>query len=153
MKTRIKLENRDGQPRMTRMARMKRNFCTQLPETIRTEPRERNAFIIRVFREIRGFSFETLLLPALIALLNLIPAGRVTAQTFTTLHSFTATSGSFPSTNSDGAKPEAGLRLGDLENKEQLAEPPNGVDGFRNTTSGYSWLPGGALQMRGIVSF
>ena len=27
-------------------------------------------------------------LPALIAVLNLIPAGRVTAQTFTTLHSF-----------------------------------------------------------------
>ena len=30
------------------------------------------------------------LLPALIAVLNLIPAGRVTAQTFTTLHSFAA---------------------------------------------------------------
>jgi len=29
-------------------------------------------------------------LPALIAVLNLLPAGRVTAQTFTTLHSFTA---------------------------------------------------------------
>src|SRR5438309_2256449 len=26
-------ENRDGQPRMTRMARMKRNFSTELPET------------------------------------------------------------------------------------------------------------------------
>src|SRR5258708_2875177 len=37
---------------------------------------------------------------ALIAVLNLIPAGRVTAQTFTTLHSFTG---------SDGAAPEAGL--------------------------------------------
>ena len=42
------------------------------------------------------------LLPALIAVLNLIPAGRVTAQTFTTLHSFTA----FPYiTNLDGADP------------------------------------------------
>ena len=30
------------------------------------------------------------LLPALIAVLNLIPAGRATAQSFTTLHSFTA---------------------------------------------------------------
>jgi len=48
-----------------------------------------------------------LLLPALIAVLNLIPAGRVTAQTFTTLYSFTASStnasGSY--TNSDGANP------------------------------------------------
>src|ERR1035437_2728742 len=50
------------------------------------------------------------LLPALIAGLGLIPAGRVTAQTFTNLHSFTATSGSNP-TNSDGAVPYAGLIL------------------------------------------
>src|SRR5665213_3179789 len=50
------------------------------------------------------------LLPALIAGLNLIPAGRVTAQTFTTLYSFTATSGGY-STNSDGAYPRAGLIL------------------------------------------
>jgi len=41
-------------------------------------------------------------LPALIAVLNLIPAGRVTAQTFTTLHSFSY---------SDGASPQAGLIL------------------------------------------
>jgi uncharacterized repeat protein (TIGR03803 family) len=40
------------------------------------------------------------LLPTLIAVLNLIPAGRVTAQTFTTLHNFT---------NSDGTTPYAGL--------------------------------------------
>src|SRR5438270_518090 len=38
----------------------------------------------------------------LIAVLNLIPAGRVTAQTFTTLHSFN---------HSDGANPLAGLVL------------------------------------------
>ena len=44
-----------------------------------------------------------LLLPALIAGLNLIPAGRVTAQTFTTMHSFTY--------GSDGANPAAGLIL------------------------------------------
>jgi uncharacterized repeat protein (TIGR03803 family) len=43
------------------------------------------------------------LLPALIAGLGLIPAGRVTAQTFTTLHSFTG--------GNDGAYPDAGLIL------------------------------------------
>ena len=51
------------------------------------------------------------LLPALIAVLNLIPAGRVIAQTFTTLYRFSATitnsSGDY--TNSDGANPFAGL--------------------------------------------
>jgi uncharacterized repeat protein (TIGR03803 family) len=52
------------------------------------------------------------LLRALITGLCLIPAGRVTAQTFTTLHSFTAGSGSYPViTNSDGALPEAVLIL------------------------------------------
>ena len=48
------------------------------------------------------------LLPALIAGLGLIPAGRVTAQTFTTLHSFTAI---LTNMNSDGANPHAGLVL------------------------------------------
>src|ERR1035437_11144559 len=50
------------------------------------------------------------LLPALIAGLGLIPAGRVTAQTFTNLYSFTA---SDPNTgnNSDGSAPVAGLIL------------------------------------------
>ena len=43
------------------------------------------------------------LLPALIAGLGLIPTGRVTAQTFTTLHSFTG--------GSDGANPTAVLIL------------------------------------------
>jgi uncharacterized repeat protein (TIGR03803 family) len=53
-------------------------------------------------------------LPALIAVLNLIPAGRVTAQTFATLHSFTATPYPPPyGTNSDGANPQAGLILSD----------------------------------------
>src|SRR5258705_551059 len=51
------------------------------------------------------------LVPALIAVLNLIPAGRVTAQTFTTLHSFTAISDSCPCPNSDGGRPVAGLIL------------------------------------------
>ena len=48
------------------------------------------------------------LLPELIAVLNLLPAGRLTAQTFTTLHTFTATG---PYTNSDGTGPEAVLIL------------------------------------------
>jgi len=50
------------------------------------------------------------LVPALIAGLNLIPAGCVTAQTFTTLHSFMALDGTY-STNSGGASPFAGLIL------------------------------------------
>jgi len=49
------------------------------------------------------------LIPALLAVVNLIPVGRVTAQTFTTLHSFTATTNGGPPyyfvTNSDGAQP------------------------------------------------
>lgn len=40
-------------------------------------------------------------LPVLIATLGLMPAGRVTAQTFTTVHNFTG--------GNDGANPEAGL--------------------------------------------
>src|SRR5882724_4683261 len=50
------------------------------------------------------------LVPALIAVLNFIPAGRVTAQTFTTLHSFTATPYP-PYANNDGAIPAGGLIL------------------------------------------
>ena len=50
------------------------------------------------------------LLAALIAGLGLIPAGRSTAQTFTVLHSFTATNG-VAGTNGDGATPYAGLVL------------------------------------------
>ena len=59
MKTPIKPESRDGQPRMTRMARMPRNFSSEHAEPLRPEPHERNAFIIRVIREIRGFTFAT----------------------------------------------------------------------------------------------
>ena len=51
------------------------------------------------------------LLLVLIAGFDLILAGQVTAQTFTTLHSFTATSGPYPPTNSDGGNPWAGLLL------------------------------------------
>src|SRR5437667_5688668 len=53
------------------------------------------------------------ILLALIAVFSLIPAGRVTAQTFTTLHSFTATStnSSGVYTNREGAGPYGGLIL------------------------------------------
>jgi uncharacterized repeat protein (TIGR03803 family) len=44
-------------------------------------------------------------LPALIAGLGLLMAGRMAAQTFTILHSFTALSNSAPYGNSDGANP------------------------------------------------
>jgi uncharacterized delta-60 repeat protein len=59
----------------------------------------------------KTFIKNLLLLPALIACLGLIPAGRVRAQTFTTLHNFTATSGASPYNNSDGSNPDAGLIL------------------------------------------
>ena len=45
------------------------------------------------------------LLPALIASVGLTLAGRVTAQTFTTLHTFTALSNGDYGTNSDGGLP------------------------------------------------
>src|SRR5882724_8666810 len=51
------------------------------------------------------------LLPALIAALNLIPDGRATAQTFTTLHSFTA----YPDyPNTDGANPNGFVLSGNI---------------------------------------
>ncbi len=53
-------------------------------------------------------SMRSRVLPALIAALGLISAGRVTAQTFTNLYSFTLLNNS---TNSDGANPHAGLIL------------------------------------------
>jgi uncharacterized repeat protein (TIGR03803 family) len=62
-------------------------------------------------KPMKTFIINLFLLPALIAGLNLIPAGRVTAQTFTTLYSFTAssTNSSGIYTNSDGASVYAGL--------------------------------------------
>src|ERR1035437_7739747 len=50
------------------------------------------------------------LLPVLMVSVNLMLAGRVTAQTFTTLHSFTALDPTY-FTNSDGSQPQAGLIL------------------------------------------
>src|ERR1035441_8571508 len=64
--------------------------------------------IRNLFTRLGGASCVAWVLPALIAGLGLIPAGRVMAQTFTTLYSFTATSNFI---NSDGANPEAGLIL------------------------------------------
>jgi uncharacterized repeat protein (TIGR03803 family) len=59
----------------------------------------------------KTYIINLFLLPLLIAGLGLIPASRVTAQTFTTLHSFTATTSDYPYINSDGAYPFAGLIL------------------------------------------
>src|SRR6266702_1345685 len=64
-----------------------------------------------LFTHLGVASARSLILSALIAVLNLTPAGRLTAQTFTTLHSFTATSANSSGgyTNSDGAHPFAVL--------------------------------------------
>src|ERR1035437_8409422 len=60
-------------------------------------------YIKNLFTRLGGASCVAWVLPLLIAGLGLIPAGRVTAQTFTNLHSFTD--------GSDGAFPLAGLIL------------------------------------------
>src|SRR5665213_818404 len=107
------------------------------------------------------------LLPALIAGLNLIPAGRVTAQTFTTLHTFTATDFN-TGTNSDGATPIGGLLLsgntlygtaaggGSSGNGTVFAVQTNGT-GFTNlysftaTSGGYSTNSDGAYPRAGLI--
>src|SRR5258705_10456752 len=67
----------------------------------------------RACRGVASVRSRTLL--ALIAGLGLLPAGRVTAQTFTTLHSFTAGHDPYPFCdcphNGDGANPFSGLVL------------------------------------------
>jgi uncharacterized repeat protein (TIGR03803 family) len=63
---------------------------------------------MKIKTSMKTYIINLFLLPALIAGLGLIPAGRVTAQTFTNLHSFTLLNNS---TNSDGARPYAGLIL------------------------------------------
>src|SRR5437763_11761621 len=60
------------------------------------------------------------ILPALIAVFCLIPAGRVTAQTFTTLYSFNG--------SSDGANPEAGLTVAG-DGKTRYGTTANGGNG------------------------
>jgi len=64
--------------------------------------------IINLFTCLGAASTRSRILSVLIAVLNLIPAGRLTAQTFTTLHSFTPTS-PYGNSNSDGAAPYASL--------------------------------------------
>ncbi|HZL80151.1 MAG TPA: choice-of-anchor tandem repeat GloVer-containing protein [Candidatus Limnocylindrales bacterium] len=60
----------------------------------------------------KTFIKNLFLLPALIVSLNLLLTGRAPAQNITTLHSFTAGTGSFPSvTNSEGANPFGQLLL------------------------------------------
>jgi uncharacterized repeat protein (TIGR03803 family) len=67
-------------------------------------------------------------MPALLAVLNLIPAGRVRAQTFTTLYSFTATyKPNF--TNGDGAFPYAGLIANSSGNTLYGAAAHAGISG------------------------
>src|ERR1039457_5061361 len=53
-------------------------------------------YIKNLFTRLGGASCAAWVLPALIAGLGLIPAGRVTAQTFTTLHSFNYSDGNYP---------------------------------------------------------
>src|ERR1039457_7442621 len=53
-------------------------------------------YIKNLFTRLGGASCAAWVLPALIAGLGLIPAGRVTAQTFTTLHSFNYNDGNYP---------------------------------------------------------
>src|ERR1035437_4556374 len=67
------------------------------------------------------------LLPVVIAGLGLIPAGRVTAQTFTNLHSFTYY-------GSDGATPDAGLIL-------------LGNTLYGTTSAGGDWFGGTGVKM------
>src|SRR6516225_2911329 len=55
-------------------------------------------------------SFHRLFLPALLAAGGLASVAQLSAQTFTTLYSFTTTSSLYPA-NHDGAHPRAGLIL------------------------------------------
>ncbi len=89
-------------------------------------------------------SVKTLfLVPALVAGLCLIPAGRVTAQTFTNFYSFTAThtNSSHVYTNSDGAYPSAGLILSGNTLCGTAGNGGNAYDGtlFAVTTDGTSF--------------
>jgi len=107
------------------------------------------------------------LFPALILGLGLIPAGRLTAQSLTTLHGFTATD---PNTgaNTDGANPQAGLVVsgntlygtaaagGSSGNGTVFALSTNGT-GFTNLYSFTAFLVGyitnsdGAFPYAGLI--
>src|SRR5438477_11644480 len=72
-------------------SRVHRVFSSSLPRKrsvpIATSLLQRGAY--GKTRPLGAASRKAWVLPTLIAVLNLSPAGRVTAQTFTTLHSFT----------------------------------------------------------------
>ncbi len=77
-------------------------------------------------------------LPALISGLGLTLAGRVTAQTFTTLHTFTTTPVIGSHTNSDGASPNGGMVLSGNTLYGTTAQGGTGGNGtvFRISTDG-----------------
>src|SRR5947208_10064037 len=84
------------------------------------------------------------LLPALIAGFGLIPADRVTAQAFTTLHTFAAISGpiSGPFTNSDGAQPKGLFLSGNtLYGTAQWYGPSAAGTVFKVNTDGTGFTP------------
>src|SRR5947209_4827319 len=90
--------------------------------------------IRNLFTCLGGASRAAWVLPALLAGFGLMPAGRVTAQTFTNLHSFTVLSGIC--TNSDGAKPRAGLILSGNTLYGTVSVSGGGSKVFALTTNG-----------------
>ena len=93
----------------------RRPFQTFIPGVARAPGRSSRStrpLVRRAICSVRGMLLAILAI-GLIGGLNLIPAGRVTAQTFTTLYSFSAngtnSSGAF--TNRDGANPYARLTV------------------------------------------
>ena len=88
----------------------------------------------------KAYTKNLFLLPALIAGLGLILIGRVTAQTFATLHCFTALSPPYRGTNSDGAYPN-GLILSDntlygtVSQGENVSGPVSLSDPFRSSAT------------------
>jgi uncharacterized repeat protein (TIGR03803 family) len=84
------------------------------------------------------------LLPALIAALGLMLAGRATAQTFTTLHNFTTDP--FPYTNSDGAHP------GGLTSSGNTLYGTAGVGGISGEGAVFAIIPG-EMSFTNLYSF
>src|SRR5947207_6627827 len=77
------------------------------------------------------------LLPALIASVGLTLAGRVTAQTFTTLHTFTALSNGDYGTNSDGVAPNGLFLSGNtLYGTAKFSGPSDAGTVFKVNTDG-----------------
>src|ERR1039458_2646891 len=77
---------------------------------------------IRKIQPMKTSTGTLLILPALLAGLGLITAGRATAQNFTNLHSFSATD-PVTGTNRDGAHPQAKLiSSGNTRSEEHTSE-------------------------------